>query len=98
MTREVIAKPSSFCAAGTAPPLVLASFRGGGVSPAPEFKGFAITSRNENAVPCRSRLWFAADTNDSRFVTWENFALNRDTNTPVNAQVGLYPMICITLR
>ena len=42
-----------------------------------------------SAVPYRSRLWFAADTNDSRFVIWENFALNRDTNTPVNAQVEL---------
>ena len=42
-----------------------------------------------SAVPYRSRLWSAADTNDSRFITWENFALNRDTNTPVNAQVEL---------
>ena len=42
-----------------------------------------------SAVPCRSRLWSAADTNGSRLVTWENFALNRDTNTPVNAQVEL---------
>ena len=42
-----------------------------------------------SAVPYRSRLWSAADTNDSRFVTWENFALNRDTNTPVNAQIEL---------
>ena len=42
-----------------------------------------------SAVPYRSRLWSAADTNDSRFITWENFALNRDTNTPVNAQIEL---------
>ena len=42
-----------------------------------------------SAVPYRSRLWSAADTNGSRLVTWENFALNRDTNTPVNAQVEL---------
>ena len=42
-----------------------------------------------SAVPYRSRLWSAADTNDSRLVTWENFSLNRDTNTPVNAQIEL---------
>ena len=42
-----------------------------------------------SAVPHRSRLWSAADTNGSRLVTWENFALNRDTNTPVNAQIEL---------
>ena len=30
-----------------------------------------------SAVPYRSRLWSAADTNDSRFVTWENFVLGR---------------------
>lgn len=40
-------------------------------------------------TPCRSRLWSAADTNDSRFVSWENFALSRDTDTPVNAQIEL---------
>lgn len=42
-----------------------------------------------SAVPYRSRLWSAADTNGARIVTWENFALNRDTNTPVNAQIEL---------
>ena len=42
-----------------------------------------------SAVPYRSRLWSAADTNGSWLVTWENFALNRDTNTPVNAQIEL---------
>ena len=40
-------------------------------------------------MPYRSRLWSAADTNDSRFVSWENFALSRDTDTPVNAQIEL---------
>ena len=44
-----------------------------------------------SAVPYRSRLWSAADANGSRFVTWEAFALNRDTNTPVNAQVEFCP-------
>ena len=42
-----------------------------------------------SAVPYRSRLWSAADANGANVVTWENFALNRDTNTPVNAQVEL---------
>ncbi len=42
-----------------------------------------------SAVPHCSRLWSVADTNGSRLVTWENFALNRDTNTPVNAQIEL---------
>ena len=42
-----------------------------------------------SAVPHCSRLWSAADTNGSRLVTWENFALNRDTNTPVNVQIEL---------
>ena len=30
-----------------------------------------------SAVPYRSRLWSAADTNGSRLVTWENFVLGR---------------------
>ena len=30
-----------------------------------------------SAVPYRSRLWSAADTNGARVVTWENFALGR---------------------
>lgn len=42
-----------------------------------------------SAVPHCSRLWSAADTNGSRLITWANFALNRDTNTPVNAQIEL---------
>ena len=42
-----------------------------------------------SAVPYRSRLWSVADTNGARIVTWENFALNRDTNTLINAQVEL---------
>ena len=57
---------------------------------------FALASTNAeivavgapmSAVPYHSRLWSAADANGSRLVTWENFALNRDTNTPVNAQI-----------
>ena len=42
-----------------------------------------------SAVPYRSRLWSATDANGARVVTWENFALNRDINTPVNAQIEL---------
>lgn len=40
-----------------------------------------------SAVPFRSRLWSATATNDSLLVTWEDFALGRDTNTPVSAQL-----------
>ena len=40
-----------------------------------------------SAVPFRSRLWSATTTNDSLLVTWEDFALGRDTNTPVSAQL-----------
>ena len=42
-----------------------------------------------SAVPYRSRLW-TLETNNAFLVTWENFALNRDTNTPVNAQLELH--------
>ena len=44
-----------------------------------------------SAVPFRSRLWTARGTNGSEFVTWENFFLNRDINTPVSAQVEFLP-------
>ena len=61
---------------------------------------FALADTNEivavsapmSAVPYCSRLWSAADANGARLVTWENFALNRNTNTPVNAQVELRSM------
>ena len=41
-----------------------------------------------SAVPYRSRLW-TFETNGVFLVTWENFALNRDTDTLVNAQIEL---------
>ena len=44
-----------------------------------------------SAVPQRSRFWDAPTTNGSRLLTWENFFLNRDTNTPVSAQLELMP-------
>lgn len=42
-----------------------------------------------SAVPYRSRLW-TLETNNSFLVTWENFALNRDTNTTISAQLELH--------
>lgn len=42
-----------------------------------------------SAVPCQSRLWSANGINGSRLITWENFFLNRDTKTPVSAQIEL---------
>ena len=42
-----------------------------------------------SAVPHRSRLW-TLETNNAILVTWESFALNRNTNTPVNAQLELH--------
>jgi hypothetical protein len=42
-----------------------------------------------SAVPGQSRLWSVAD-DDSRVLTWENFFLGGDTNSPVNAQIRLF--------
>ena len=39
-----------------------------------------------SAVPGRSQFWSSDATNGARLLTWENFFLNRDTNTPVSAQ------------
>lgn len=40
-----------------------------------------------SAVPFRSRLWSATDSNGTFRITWEDFLLGRDTNTPVSAQI-----------
>lgn len=42
------------------------------------------------AMPGSSRLWAAEDYDGSRVLTWENFFVGNDTNTPVNAQIRLY--------
>jgi len=42
------------------------------------------------AMPGASRLWAAEDSDGSRVLTWENFFVGDDTNTPVNAQIRLY--------
>ena len=39
-----------------------------------------------SAVPGRSQFWSSSATNGAKLLTWENFFLNRDTNTPVSAQ------------
>ena len=44
-----------------------------------------------SAVPRRSRFWSAADEDGSRLLTWQDFALGRDTNELVSAQLELFP-------
>ena len=44
-----------------------------------------------SAVPGVSRFWSAEAADGGRLLTWENFFLNRDTNTPVSAQLELRP-------
>ena len=43
------------------------------------------------AVPGVSRFWSAEEPDGGKILTWENFFLNRDTNTPVSAQLELMP-------
>ena len=43
-----------------------------------------------SAVPGESRLW-RLDDDGARILTWENFFLGGDTNSPVNAQIVLSP-------
>ncbi len=45
-----------------------------------------------------SRFWTAEGANDSKILTWENFFLNADTNTPMNAQIELSPAGDFTVR
>ena len=42
------------------------------------------------AAPGLSRLWTAEESDGSQSLTWENFFLGNDTNTPINAQIRLY--------
>ena len=51
----------------------------------------AATGVPMSAVPCASQFWSAALPGGARRLTWQDFALNRDTNTPVSAQLDLYP-------
>ena len=44
-----------------------------------------------SAVPFASQFWSAALPGGALRLTWQEFALNRDTNTPVSAQLDLYP-------
>ena len=43
------------------------------------------------AVPYCSRFWSGLSPSNTMLLTWENFAMNRDTNMPVNAQIELWP-------
>ena len=42
-----------------------------------------------SAVPGVSRFWGADAADGGKILTWENFFLNRDTNTPISAQLEL---------
>ena len=42
------------------------------------------------AMQGASRFWTADGASGSKLLTWENFFLNADTNTPVNAQIELF--------
>ena len=44
-----------------------------------------------SAVPGQSRLWTAEEPDGARVITWDNFFLGGDTNSPVNAQIVLSP-------
>ena len=44
-----------------------------------------------SAVPQVSQFWSADTEGGGRLLTWENFFLGRDTNTPVSAQLELMP-------
>ena len=44
-----------------------------------------------SAVPGQSRLWRLEGGDGSRVLTWEDFFLGGDTNSPVNAQIVLSP-------
>ena len=44
-----------------------------------------------SAVPGLSQFWSADSPDGTKLLTWQDFALNRDTNTPVSAQLELFP-------
>ena len=44
-----------------------------------------------SAVPGLSQFWSVDVDGGAKLLTWENFFLNRDTNTPVSAQLELMP-------
>ena len=44
-----------------------------------------------SAVPRLSQFWSAAEADGSRLLTWQDFALGRDTNELVSAQLALMP-------
>ena len=50
------------------------------------------------AMQGASRFWTADGAGGSKLLTWENFFLNADTNTPVSAQIELSPNGDFTTR
>ena len=53
-------------------------------------KRLVATGVPMSAVPGLSQFWSADSPVGSKLLTWQNFALNRDTNTPVSAQLELF--------
>ena len=68
-------------------------FIDGRIRPAPRDAAHEICAVGVpmSAVPGQSRLWRLDGDDGSRVLTWENFFLGGDTNSPVNAQIVLSP-------
>ena len=68
-------------------------FIDGRIRPAPRDAAHEICAVGVpmSAVPGQSRLWRLEGGDGSRVLTWENFFLGGDTNSPVNAQIVLSP-------
>ncbi len=75
-------------------------FVDGRIRPAPKDAAHEICAVGApmSAVPVSSRFWTAEEPDGSRVLTWENFFLGGDTNSPVNAQIRLYPNGDFTTR
>ncbi|MBR4258676.1 MAG: hypothetical protein IKQ17_06580, partial [Kiritimatiellae bacterium] len=54
-------------------------------------KRLVATGVPMSAVPGLSQFWSADAPDGSKLLTWQDFALNRDTNTLVSAQLELFP-------
>ena len=68
-------------------------FNDGKIRPTPRDDAHEICAVGVSmlAMQGASRFWVAECDDGSKLLTWENLFLNADTNTPVNAQIQLYP-------
>ena len=68
-------------------------FIDGRIRPAPRDAAHEICAVGApmSAVPGQSRLWRFDGDDGARILTWENFFLGGDTNSPINAQIVLSP-------